>query len=225
MSFSRFFWSWPDGWIWRVTRRITERSRRTRFELFMRVMRPGPHDRVVDVGAGEGESRSVNFFEAWYPWPHHITAVALSDLPKFRALFPEVRLTVGDGRALPFPTHAFEIYFSNAVLEHVGTADDQRRFIAEACRVSRRVFLSTPNRWFPIDAHTMIPFAHWLPMGMRNALYRFFKREYFASEERLRLVGLGELRRLIPPGVQMRVYPQRLFGWTSNINVVLEKRH
>ncbi len=222
-SISRLIWDWPNGWVWRVTRRFTERSRRARFDLFMRIMKPGPHDRVIDVGAGEGESRSVNFLENWYPWPQHITAVALDDLPQFGTLHPHVRLVVGDGCALPFPTHAFDIYFSNAVLEHVGTADDQRRLLSEACRVSRRVFISTPNRWFPIDAHTMIPFAHWLPMSWRNKIYRLCKRDFFASEERLRLVGIRELRTLIPTGVKMRLYPQRVCGWIANINIVLER--
>ena len=188
----------------------------------MRVMQPGPRDRVVDVGAGEGEGRNVNFFEAWYPWRANVTAVALEDLPAFRRTFPEVKLVKGDGRRLPFSDNAFDIYFSNAVLEHVGTADEQRRFLSEACRVAKRVFLSTPNRWFPIDAHTMVPLAHWFPMSWRNAIYKFFGRDYFASEERLRLVGAGELKRLLPPRVKMTVYHQRLLGWTTNLNIVLE---
>ena len=33
----------------------------------------------------------------------------------------------------------------------------------ELCRVARRVFVTTPNRWFPLDPHTLLPFAHWLP--------------------------------------------------------------
>lgn len=215
------FWKWPDGWVWRVTRARTERSRRARFDLFMRVIKPGPQDRVLDVGAGEGEGRNVNFFEGWYPWRRQITAVALEDLPLFRRTFPEVTLVIADGRRLPFPDQSFDVYFSNAVLEHVGTAEDQRRFLAEACRVAKRVFLSTPNRWFPMDAHTMIPFAHWLPMSWRNAIYRSFGRAYFASEERLRLVGAGELRRLLPPGVRVTWYRQRMAGWTTNVNIIL----
>lgn len=218
-----WLWKWPDGLVWRRTRKLTERSRRARFDLFMRAVDPKPTERVLDVGAGEGEGRDVNFFEAWYPWQKKVTAVALGDLPIFRKAFPEVKLVLADGCKLPFKADTFDIYFSNAVIEHVGSEARQRTFIREACRVSKRVFISTPNRWFPVDAHTMVPFAHWLPLRFRNAIYRLFGRNYFASEERLRLISIRDLRRLLPPGIRMTVYPQRVLGLVANINVVLSK--
>jgi SAM-dependent methyltransferase len=223
MAMMDWFWTWPDGWVWRVTRKLTERSRRARFELFMKVIRPTSKEKVIDVGAGEGQGRDVNFFEAWYPWRKNVVAVALEDLPVFRKAFPSVKLVLADGCDLPFPDNSFDVYFSNAVLEHVGSEARQRRFIAEACRVATCVFISTPNRWFPVDAHTLIPFAHWLPMRPRNAIYRFFHRSYFASEERLRLIGVRDLKKMLPPGVRLKLYPQRLFGMVANINVVLER--
>lgn len=217
------FWKWPNGWVWRVTRGMTEASRRTRFDLFMREMKPTSTDTVLDIGAGEGEGRAVNFFEEWYPWRANVTAVALSDLPVFRNTYPEVKLVVGDGRSLPFPDNTFDLVFTNAVIEHVGTEADQRRFVAEACRVARRVFLSMPNRWFPIDAHTMIPFAHWLPMKMRNAIYRALGRTYFADEKMLRLLGASDLKKMIPSGWKIRLVRQRTLGFTANLNAVLER--
>ncbi len=217
-------WTWPDGLVWRATRTITERSRHQRFDIFMQLAKPNPSDRVLDVGVGAGESRALNFFEEWYPWRAHITALATEDLPTFRKQYPEIQLVIGDGRTLPFADHSFDLVVSNAVLEHVGTKNDQRRFIAEACRVGKRVVLSTPNRWFPVDAHTMIPFAHWLPLGMRNAIYRKLARDYYASEERLRLLGLRELVQLLPKNTTYKIHRQRLLGWTANINILIERR-
>lgn len=218
-------WKWPDGFIWRATRRSTERSRGRRFEIFMRETRPTPFDRVLDIGAGVGEGRGVNFFEDRYPWPDRITALALADLPAFRRAHPEVTLVVGDGRRLPFADRSFDIAFSNAVIEHVGSSADQRRFVAEACRAADRVFLSTPNRWFPLDSHTMAPFAHWLPIGWRNAIYRAIGRGSYASENALRLVGARELRGFAPKGFRARIIRQRAAGLTANLNMVLERTH
>ena len=47
----------------------------------------------------------------------------------------------GDACALPFADQAFDVVFSNAVIEHVGDVERQRRFVAEALRVGRRVFI------------------------------------------------------------------------------------
>ena len=41
-----------------------------------------------------------------------------------------------DGRELPFADGAFDLGFSNAVVEHVGGRDEQRRFVHELCRVA-----------------------------------------------------------------------------------------
>lgn len=223
-AFDRF-WKWPDGFVWRVTRGFAERSRRRRFGLFLREMRPTPFDRVLDVGAGEGEGRGVNFLEDMYPWPDRITALALADMPAFRRAHPAVTLVVGDGRRLPFADRSFEIAFSNAVIEHVGTSADQRRFVAESCRVADRVFLSAPNRWFPLDSHTMVPFAHWLPLRWRNAIYRALGRGSYASEQSLRLIGARELRGFVPEGFRARIVRQRAAGLTANLNLILERIH
>ena len=68
-----------------------------------------------------------------------------------------------DGRDLPFADGAFDLGFSNAVVEHVGGREEQRRFVHELCRVAKRVFVTTPNRFFPLEVHSLVPFAHWLP--------------------------------------------------------------
>ena len=74
-------------------------------------------------------------------------------------------------RALPFDDGAFDIVFSNAVVEHVGGRDNQRKLVSEALRVGRRVFLTTPNRRFPLEVHTRLPFVHWLPDAIAHRVY------------------------------------------------------
>ena len=64
---------------------------------------------------------------------------------------------------MPFADGEFDIVFSNAVIEHVGGREQQRRFVEESLRVARRAFVTTPNRWFPVEVHTRLPLVHWLP--------------------------------------------------------------
>jgi SAM-dependent methyltransferase len=161
----------------RVASRVSMRSRRRKLQLFLDLLQPGPETTLVDVGVTDapfGAGSTDNFFEALYPWPERITGVGQTDLDRFSAAFPEVRAVRADGRDLPFADDEFDIAFSNAVVEHVaGGRDGQRQFVHELCRVARRVFVTTPNRRFPLEVHTLLPFVHWLPKGPRDRLLPF----------------------------------------------------
>ena len=188
----------------RLAGRVSLRSRRSKFRLFMDTFDPGPTTTIVDVGVadsgfgeGGGSASTYNFLEAMYPWRHRITAVGLDDLPSFRKAFPEIACVRADGRDLPFADGEFDIAFSNAVVEHVGGEDEQRAFVRELCRVARGVFVATPNRWFPLDVHTLMPVVHWLPDGPRNSLLRRLGKEEIAP------LGPRQFRALFPIPVRI----------------------
>jgi SAM-dependent methyltransferase len=161
----------------RVASRVSMRSRERKLQLFLDLLQPGPETTVVDVGVTDapfGAGSTDNFFEALYPWPERITGVGHTELDRFAAAFPQVRVVRADGRDLPFGNAEFDLGFSNAVVEHVaGGRDGQRQFVHELCRVARRVFVTTPNRHFPLEVHTLLPFVHWLPKGPREKLLPF----------------------------------------------------
>lgn len=161
----------------RVASRVSMRSRERKLQLFLNLLQPGQETTVVDVGVTDapfGAGSTDNFFEALYPWPEQITGVGRTELERFSAAFPKVRAVRADGRDLPFGNAEFDVGFSNAVVEHVaGGRDGQRQFVHELCRVARRVFVTTPNRRFPIEVHTLLPFVHWLPKGPRERLLPF----------------------------------------------------
>jgi SAM-dependent methyltransferase len=142
-----------------------------------------------------------------YPWPERITAVSDVPLTRFAELFPMIRSVTADGRQLPFDDNAFDIAFSNAVIEHVGGRDDQRRFVHELCRVARRVFISTPNRWFPVETHTLLPFVHWLPLEARNAVFRAVGKGGWAD---VNLLSSRQLVALFPEPARVRIVESRI---------------
>ena len=80
----------------------------------------------------------------------------------FRRWFLEIKLVFEDSKDLKFPDNHFDIVFCNAVLEHVGNNEEQRKFVCELFREGKRIFIAIPNYWSPVDSHTLIPLAHWL---------------------------------------------------------------
>lgn len=199
-------------------------NRRRKLALFLKTMRPGPETRVVDVGVGDtpfgtepGLAATHNFFEALYPWPERITAVSDVPLPNFAEAFPSIRTVVANGLELPFADDEFDVAFSNAVVEHVGGREEQRRFVAELCRVAPRVFLSTPNRWFPVETHTLVPLVHWLPRPAADRTMHALRRENWSQVE---LLSKGDLLALFPADEQVRVVEARV-----TISVAAERRY
>ena len=86
------------------------------------------------------------------------------------------------------------------MIEHVGPRDAQRRFVDEALRVARRAFVTTPNRWFPLEVHTRLPLVHWLPDRAAHRAYDLARKPW-AKENHL--LGPGELARLFPQEVRI----------------------
>jgi len=106
-----------------------------------------------------------------------------------------------DGRRLPFRDRAFDVAFSNSVIEHLGTFDAQASFSQELRRVGRRYFLQTPNRWFPIEPHYLMPFFQFLPVGVQRRLHTRFDIGTFKRTDpfgTIRLMTRRELQRLFP---------------------------
>jgi SAM-dependent methyltransferase len=185
---------------------FSRRSRERKLRLFMELLAPGPETTVVDVGVTDsgvaGAYGTDNFLEASYPWPERITAVGVTSLDRFGAAFPQVRTVVADGRSLPFGDGEFDVGFSNAVVEHVGGPAEQVAFVHELCRVAKRVFVTTPNRWFPVEVHTLLPVAHWLPRELQPG-----------SLDEIDLLGPRAFRALFP-------YPVRLLNHGPTLTAI-----
>ena len=185
---------------------VSLRSRKRKLELLLDELSPTAETTVLDVGADElgfGDSDgcgTLNFFEELYPWPERITALGLHDGAGFRARYPSIRYVQGNALELPFDDGAFDVVFSNAVIEHVGGRDEQRRFVSEALRVGRSVFLTTPNRRFPLEVHTRLPLVHWLPDPVAHRAYRVTGKRW---AEDIHLLTRRSLASLFPGRVRI----------------------
>jgi hypothetical protein len=201
--------------------RVAAGARRRMFERFLDLSGIRARDTVLDVGATSDKLYDhSNYLEAWLPHKERITAVGVDDASFLATRYPGLRFVRADGRALPFADASFDFVHSSAVLEHVGSLANQRRFIAELFRVSRRgMFLTTPNRWFPVEFHTVLPLVHWLPKPQFRALLRRFGAAFFADEDNLNLLTRSELRQLCGD-LQLSaatITCVRLAGWPSNL--------
>ncbi len=153
---------------------------------------------VLDVGVTADRGRiESNFFENMFPYPDRITALSDQNASWMEQQFPGLRFVQGDGRSMPFLDNSFDLVFSSAVLEHVGSHERQCDFICECLRVARRcIFLTTPNRLHPLEFHTALPVLHWLPRDVHRMLLSALGMKELAQEENLNLLSAGDIKRM-----------------------------
>jgi SAM-dependent methyltransferase len=170
------------------------------YDDLIRCCRPGRDDTILDVGVSDVVNDAANVLERKYPYQDRITAAGLGEGKAFHASYPKAAYRqIEANRPLPFADRAFDIAVSNAVLEHVGSHWDQAAFVRELSRVGKKVFISVPNRYFPVEHHTAIPLLHFWPRSFELAC-RCLGKAAWADERNLILMSWRSLAALAPEG-------------------------
>jgi hypothetical protein len=181
-----------------LAKRISFYARLRIYRLFLSLLQPSATDRILDVGVSAEMSAEANILERVFPHPENIVCASIDpDGTAILAQYPKVRFVpIRPNAPLPFANGEFAIAYSNAVIEHVGGAGQQKVFLQELARVARRVFVVSPNRLFPVELHTGLPLLHYLPKPWFRALLRRTPLAYWAHEANLNLLSPAEARRL-----------------------------
>lgn len=200
-----------------LVERISTRVRNKIYKSFAELAEPTAELKVLDVGVTSNRRSDSNFFEACYPHKEQITAVGLEDASFLSEMYPGLTYIQADAMQLPFADRSFDIATSWAVIEHVGSREQQRRFLSEMARVSRKLFVTTPNRWYPVEFHTVLPFLHWLPPSQFRQILKGLKKDYFAEEANLNLLSERDFIELLPAGMKVTTAHAHLLGPVSNL--------
>ena len=206
-----------------LSERLVIAARDRIYDDFIRFCRPAPDDAILDVGVSDVVNDAANMLERTYRYPDRLTALGLGRGDQFRAAFPRTAYArIEPNQPFPFADKSFAIATSNAVLEHVGSSADQAFFVAELMRVARKVFVSVPNRHFPVEHHTAIPLLHFWDRSFAAAC-RWFGKDEWADEKNLILMTKGRLAALAPPRAVIDYTGLRLGPFSSNLMLFIEE--
>jgi len=187
-------------------------SRQKKFDLFMELFQPAFQDLVLDLGGADG-----SFFSWLYPWPEQIVAmdIQIDRLARLRRSSSSQPL-LANGTRLPFADKTFDILWSNAVIEHVGTRDQQKRLAQEIQRVASSYFVTTPWRGFPIELHYKLPLYQFVPKRLQRACSRRVAIGWYRKGEweDINLLWQHQLQELFP---EARVIKQRVTPWPETL--------
>jgi hypothetical protein len=148
------------------TSSISHRMRERRFREFDRLAQALPKPlRVIDIGG-------TNEFWEQRGWAgRNDVSIVLVNVIEQERRFLNIEPTVGDAASLAaFADGEFDIAFSNSVIEHLFTFERQLAMADEVRRVARAYWIQTPNFWFPMEPHFLVPGWQWLPEDARVAV-------------------------------------------------------
>jgi SAM-dependent methyltransferase len=189
-------------------------SRRRKLREFFTVMHEGATVLDVGVTSMDAYSPETNIFLKRYPYnPSTYCGLGIEPMESLQRSYPGFRFEQYGGGRMPFRDREFDFAFSNAVIEHVGRDEAQVLFLSEMLRVARRIYFTTPNRWFPIEAHSMQVLRHWSRRRF-DAWARANHQDWLTYPE-LNLLGKGDIvQRLREAGAtKWAITSNRLLGW------------
>ena len=152
--------------------------RQKRFELLknrIEKLIQKDHFKILDIGGDIQYWKNIG-------WQHPACKIHLLNL--YESKVPENETdqfssSVGNGLSLEYKKGEVDLIFSNSVIEHVGSYENQQIFAGEVRRVSDKYIVQTPSIWFPLEPHSLIPLFQFLPHSIRALLIMTFNINYF----------------------------------------------
>lgn len=173
--------------------------------------------RVLDVGGTSYFWEDKKIFRSGRL---HITLLNLT----VEKNLPENMISVsGDATHMPeFENDSFDLVFSNSVIEHLYTWENQEKMARECMRVGKYFFIQTPNKHFPIEAHYVLPFVQYIPNGItywvltKTKLSRGMRWSTTDAKQYLdeiRLISFSEMKRLFP---KASIFKEKFLGMNKS---------
>ncbi len=192
--------------------------RRKRFELFLDIIQDIPKPiRILDVGGTQLFWKQMNFNNTE-------VSIVLLNLELEKIEQQNILAMVGDARSMKqFGDKSFDIVISNSVIEHLANFEDQKKMAKEVERVGKRFFVQTPNKYFPLEPHFLMPYFASYPKRFKIFLLTHFdigwfkkfsnKREAELFLTNFNLLSLRQMKILFPTAL---IYKEKFFGLSKS---------
>jgi hypothetical protein len=122
-----------------------------------------------------------------------------------------------------------DLIYSNSVIEHVGGHWRRQRFAA-AVRKADRYWVQTPNRYFPIEPHFMMPWLQHFPLRAKAFLVAHWPVGHYASYRDREKILEGAMDIELLSGAEMGIYfpdaeirRERVLGLTKSLIAVKQR--
>jgi ubiquinone/menaquinone biosynthesis C-methylase UbiE len=182
--------------------------------------------RIIDIGSTQLLDEYENILLKKYKYKNNITCFSNQNLINLKKKYKKIKILQGDGRKTNLKKNSYDIAYSSATIEHVGSFLNQVKFIKEMLRVAKKgIFVTTPNRYFPFDLHTFLPLIHILPKKIHRRILKFFGYKFLSQEKNLNLLGKSDLTKICEKLKVSRyeIKKIKVLLFTSNLLLIIKK--
>ncbi len=197
------------------------------FNIFENNVSYNQNTKIIDVGTTPILEEYENIIFQLYKWKENITGFSNQNCNILKNIFATSNFIIGDARNTKLENDSYDISFCSATIEHVGNYNEQKQLINELFRISKEhIFITTPNRNFPLDFHTKLPLLHLLPKKIHRSLLRLLRFEFLSKEENLNLLNINEIKKILNELniVNYSIYYNKFLFMRSNIIVIINKK-
>ena len=198
------------------------------FNILKKNFKLNKSTKILDVGTTSSLDSHENVILNNVKWKKNISCLSNQNLRKLKNKYPLTSFFQEDARKMNFKKNKFDIVFSSATVEHVGSFKNQIKFVSECFRVCKyTTFITTPNRNYPIDFHTRLPIIHLLPKKIHRSILKFFGENYLSKEYNLNLLNENDLINICRLNKinNFKILKIKLFFFVSNLVLIIRKNH
>lgn len=156
---------------------VSKRARAKRKALFIRYMNPCEENIILDLGSEDGR-----YISSIIPFRKNvfISDISYKFLKVGKEKYKFKGILLPDDGCMPFDDKSFDIVHCSSVIEHVTVKknkiykyktwndfrtdafENQKQFANEIRRIAKNYFIQTPNKYFIIESHTLLPLTNLL---------------------------------------------------------------
>jgi len=171
-----------------------EKWAKEKFKFFLDKMALNRQEVILDLGGGDG-----SYMDRFGPELNNYSVIIadISEEAISKAQKKGYKSIIIDAanNILPFKDNEIDCIFCNSVIEHITIPKDQlwseisysnefyknshsiqQQFASEIIRCSKKYYVQTPHKYFPIESHTWFPFVGYLKRRSQLKLLKLINR-------------------------------------------------
>jgi len=153
--------------------------------------------------------------------------ITVFNIKKNQTKTNNMKYITGDARDLKrFTNKEFDIVFSHSLLEHLENYKSQKKCASEIQRVGKYFFVQTPNKYFFLEPHYLLPFFFLIPKRLQAFYVQYMSIKWWKKRgdrnqiqkhiQSIRLLNEKEIYSLFPKGI---IYKEQFLGITKSLTV------